>query len=191
MLTSMSRTRNPELKRQKIIDATHKILREGGYFKKFSLDAVAKEAGVSKGGLIHHFESKDALLTAVSKDAAEKFEARVANEQGNGDGHSGEFLKAYINSVFQQDIKINSQLSPMLLSYILTEESETRFEFWQKFTENDGIDIVLGTIIRLAIDGLIYAEMIDKTPIDPTLRTQIQETHVEDVGKGNSRIITL
>ncbi len=177
----MSRVRNPELKRQKIIDAAHKLLLEGGYFKKFSLDAVAKEAGVSKGGLIHHFESKDALLTAVSQDAARQFEARVAKEQENTNGQPGDFLASYINAVFKQDIAINSQLSPMLLSYLSDENSSTRFEFWQKFTDEDGIDPILGTIIRLAMDGLIYAEMIDKTPIDPNLRQSIQQRILEMV----------
>ncbi|MEM7332236.1 MAG: TetR/AcrR family transcriptional regulator [Chloroflexota bacterium] len=171
----MSRVRNPELKRRQIIDAAHKILREGGYFKKFSLDSVAKEAGVSKGGLIHHFESKDALLTAVSQDAARQFESRVAKEQDNASQAPGDFLKSYINAVFKQEIEINSQLSPMLLSYISGENNNTRFEFWQKCTDDDGIDPILGTIMRLAIDGLIYAEMIDKKPIDPTLRQAIQQ----------------
>ena len=38
-----------------------------------SLDVVAREAGVSKGGLMHHFRSKDELMTALADDLFDQF----------------------------------------------------------------------------------------------------------------------
>lgn len=35
-----------------------------------SLNAVAREAGVSKGGLLHHFPNKQALIFALVRPAA-------------------------------------------------------------------------------------------------------------------------
>lgn len=157
-------------------------MRKGGAFRHFSLDAVAEEAGVSKGGLTHHFASKDALLTAVAKDAMHQFEQRVFANVEEGDGRSGTFLKAYIDAVFDEEIEINSQLSPMLLSYVINKEPDSRFAFWQQFIEADGLDKVTATIIRLAIDGLIYTEMIDNAPIEPELREQIRERLLGLVG---------
>jgi len=50
-----------------VLDAAEEvILREG--IASFTLDAVAAEAGVSKGGLLHHYPSKDKLIaTLVSR----------------------------------------------------------------------------------------------------------------------------
>jgi len=49
-----------------------------------SLNAVAKAAGVSKGGLIHHFPSRQALLEALVKQAIDEVDLAldVAVEQG-------------------------------------------------------------------------------------------------------------
>ena len=49
----------------------------------FTLDAVAKESGVSKGGLLHHYPSKDALLlalvTRMSDQWRSDYEAAIAS----------------------------------------------------------------------------------------------------------------
>lgn len=174
----MKRERNPESKRRKIIAATHKILREGGYFTNFSLDSVAREAGVSKGGLMHHFASKDALLRAAAQDAIDQFEgrfaARLADEQAAGD-----MSRAYVEAAFEER-GFSAELSPILLSYLNSEgDSPSRFEAWQSRSAADGIDTVTATLIRLVADGLLYTELIDNQPIDATLRKQLKARLLE------------
>jgi AcrR family transcriptional regulator len=41
------------------------------------LDVVAREAGVSKGGLMHHFRSKDDLMAALADDLFDRFDRAV------------------------------------------------------------------------------------------------------------------
>lgn len=48
----------------RLLDVAAQTLRDQG-MAGLTLDAVAKEAGVGKGGLLHHFPSKDALVEAV------------------------------------------------------------------------------------------------------------------------------
>ncbi|HLP82753.1 MAG TPA: TetR/AcrR family transcriptional regulator [Phycisphaerales bacterium] len=50
--------------RDAVLNAAEVVIDRDGV-AAFTLDAVAKEAGVSKGGLLHHFPSKDALLLAL------------------------------------------------------------------------------------------------------------------------------
>ena len=45
------------------------VVRQG--IANLTLDAVAAEAGLSKGGLLHHFPSKDRLIEAMVVRAAE------------------------------------------------------------------------------------------------------------------------
>lgn len=54
----------PPAARDKVLDAFERLLIERGE-RETTLDAVAKEAGVSKGGLIYHFPSRDALVDGL------------------------------------------------------------------------------------------------------------------------------
>ena len=50
--------------RQRILDGAMEVAIRDGILA-ITLDAVAREAGISKGGLIHHFRSKDDLISAM------------------------------------------------------------------------------------------------------------------------------
>ncbi len=67
----------------RILDAAELLVRTRGV-TGLTLDAAAHAAGVSKGGLLYHFASKEALLDALLKRLAafiqEDFEAGVAAE---------------------------------------------------------------------------------------------------------------
>ena len=67
----------------RILDAAETLVRTRGV-TGLTLDAAAHTAGVSKGGLLYHFASKEALLDALLKRLAafiqEDFEAGVAAE---------------------------------------------------------------------------------------------------------------
>ncbi len=54
----------PPAAREKILDAYADLLRSDGE-RAATMDATAALAGVSKGGLLYHFPSKDALAEAV------------------------------------------------------------------------------------------------------------------------------
>ena len=45
-----------------------------------SLDVIAREAGVSKGGLLHHFPTREDLLLALMQDLLDQFTAAVDRE---------------------------------------------------------------------------------------------------------------
>lgn len=171
----MNRTRNPELKRKKILEAALKILRDGGFLTKFSLDTVAQEAGVSKGGLIHHFGSKEALLTAVAEEVTADFETRVRAFMGEEpEGTPGRLLRSYIRVVLSDEGEALADISPVLLSYTKKVGARgSRFDYWREMMAHDGIDEVLATKVRLTVDGLLYTEMIDGRPIDRTIRRKI------------------
>lgn len=47
-----------------ILDAANAVLRRNGA-RALTIDAVAAAAGLSKGGVMHHFASKDALVAAL------------------------------------------------------------------------------------------------------------------------------
>lgn len=87
----MSRTNLSE----KILDAAEDLVIEIGA-NHLTLDAVAKRTGLSKGGLIYHFRSKELLLQAMLKRLITRFDqSRAASDLNDRPGHE---LQAYIRS---------------------------------------------------------------------------------------------
>jgi len=63
--------------RERLLDAAERVVVESGA-THLTLDAVAKSAGVSKGGLLYHFPSKEALLEGMLTRHFQDVDAEVA-----------------------------------------------------------------------------------------------------------------
>lgn len=64
--------REPKEKRiNEITQAAMDVFLKKGY-EGTTMEAIAQEAGISKGGLYHHFQSKDMILMAVNEKMSEK-----------------------------------------------------------------------------------------------------------------------
>src|SRR3981189_1852315 len=69
---SSVRTAAAAEKRARVIEAAARSLREDASIATFSLDAVAKAAGVTRLTVYHQFGSRRGLLEAVFDDIAER-----------------------------------------------------------------------------------------------------------------------
>src|SRR3982074_2332534 len=69
---SSVRTAAAAEKRERVIDAAARSLREDASLAAFSLDAVAKTAGVTRLTVYHQFGSRRGLLEAVFDDIAQR-----------------------------------------------------------------------------------------------------------------------
>ena len=63
-------------RRRELLDAAIAVIRRDGA-QALTLDAVAAEAGVSKGGVLYHFGSKRALIDGLVDCWLDDFEARL------------------------------------------------------------------------------------------------------------------
>lgn len=73
-----------EDRRQRILGVAERLLARNGW-RATSLAQIAKEAGVSAAGLLHHFESKEQLLNAV-------LDARDEDDAFHADYESGDLI---------------------------------------------------------------------------------------------------
>ncbi|MCI4237718.1 TetR/AcrR family transcriptional regulator [Dickeya dianthicola] len=69
-------TRKKEIDREHVLDAAESIILESGG-RLFTLDAVAERAGISKGGLVYTFSSKDGLIYAALEREVTRFQEAV------------------------------------------------------------------------------------------------------------------
>jgi AcrR family transcriptional regulator len=96
--------RASEETRPEILQAAYKLFRRRGFFR-VGMDEIADTAGVTKRTLYYHFDSKDALLTAV---LASQHERTFADFQNYGIELSGD-ADALIDKLFEGLVKWSSK----------------------------------------------------------------------------------
>jgi AcrR family transcriptional regulator len=74
-----------EATRSQLIAVATRLFAAHGY-EDTSVDAVLREAGVSRGSLYHHFASKEALFEAVLEDVEAKVGERTMTAAAGADG---------------------------------------------------------------------------------------------------------
>jgi len=98
-LGTIERMGRPPRARERVLDAFAAILIDEGE-RAATLDAAAKAAGVSKGGLLYHFASKDALESGVIERLDALVTDDIAAMKIAADGAIAYFLRS---SVMEND----------------------------------------------------------------------------------------
>jgi AcrR family transcriptional regulator len=80
MTSTTRQRRTPEEARGAILAAAEEIVRREGV-GRLTIDAVAAQAGLSKGGTLHHFPSKDALIAGMVEHKAADLRETIAQHE--------------------------------------------------------------------------------------------------------------
>lgn len=159
---------------------------------RLTLDAVAAEAGVSKGGLLYHFSGKEELVGAMVmrwiRDFERDVEGRLAREEGSG---AGRWVRAYIGATFEPEAGVQAAGEPVgILAAAATNrellgEIRRCYREWQERLEEDGLDPAVATLLRLAADGLWFSELFGLAPPGGTLRAEVYRRMLELASGGS------
>ena len=157
-----------------LLKSTSRIISERG-FGRLTLDAVCKEAGVSKGGLLYHFQNKEALIQGLNYYVLQNTQQYIHAEEKNSRSFTEAYLRATIKSLdaSNEDLKIFPGLIASLSeSGELLSEWKQEYENIQQRLEADEVSKEFAHIVRLVGDGLWFAQMFDLSPIktDDALR---------------------
>jgi AcrR family transcriptional regulator len=169
----MSRTKD------RLLDAAGAVVRRDGP-QALTLDAVAAEAGVSKGGLLYHYGTKQELIEALV--------ARwLAEFQDDIDAADPHFVRGYVRASDPAG-EIADELG--LLAALVADPAvlrtvRERYAIWQDRVEREGSDPVDATVARLAADGLWLAELLGMAPPRGRLREQVLSRLLELAGQGD------
>lgn len=140
------------------------------------LDAVAGDAGVSKGGLLYHFGSKEALVGGLCDRMLERFDAQLkALADADPDRH-GAWTRAYLSSTVSEEGKPADTSAQVMAGILSTlgrdsahlEKVRSHFATWHANLLHDGIDPHTATLVRLAADGLWLSGLLGLSQLDPT-----------------------
>ncbi|MFT8418851.1 MAG: TetR/AcrR family transcriptional regulator [Acetobacter sp.] len=134
--------------------------------QKLTLSLVAQKAGVSKGGLLHHFPNKDQLLDGLFHRELAQLHDEILTTMKNDPVESGRAARAYIglgNTTAQTETSylVLRQLLCVMLSDCALSREWTR-TYWDTIKSTglfqDSSPLML--MCCLAADGLFLWEML-------------------------------
>lgn len=164
--------------RDRILDALETLLLADGT-PGITLEAVAAEAGISKGGLLYHFPGKEPLLVGAVERLGERVEEQLesaqaagtsiaewyltpASEDPDSDVHVARSIIAALRSADGQYERVQTELNRIMRAYD------------ERLVAELG-DPVLAEIVRLAGDGIYLGQIVGLDAPDPDLNRRVIE----------------
>lgn len=167
--------------RERVITAAEDIVIRDGV-SRLTLEAAAHEAAVSKGGVLYHFPSRAALVTAMVERFVAVFDADLERYGARG-GRPGDFVLAYLEASLSPSYTSEhreQRLGAGLLAGMASDPEllaplRARFVAWQAAAVADGLDPAVATLVRLAVDGLWLCDVFELAPLGDRLRDAVAE----------------
>ncbi|WEK51402.1 MAG: TetR/AcrR family transcriptional regulator [Candidatus Kaistia colombiensis] len=182
MARAHERKKQPEQVRRTLLDCAAKLAVEVG-LSALTIQAVADAAHVTKGGLFHHFPSKEKLIEGVFDDLLRALDEEIdALMQRDAVAH-GRFTRAYVVSALRLiESKAPSPWGALSISMMVDANLRKLWSDWlrgrlQRHADTDSEPTL--EIVRYAADGVWLADITD---VDVALRMdreQLRETLVQ------------
>lgn len=174
MSQSHRRKKQPILVRQQLLAVAGRLAVEQG-MAAVTLDAVSQAAGVSKGGLLHHFPTKVTLLDGLFDSLVSAFDAAIDREMVNDPVPQGRFTRAYLRAVIglQAEAEEGGGWRGLTMALLSEPGLRGRWRAWvqERSDEYVGTDSSIDAmIVRFAADGLWFADLVDSHELSADLR---------------------
>lgn len=166
--------KKPQITVQQILQAALNVAAEKGA-GKVTLDAVAKASGLSKGGLLYHFPSKEALIAAMVQhllDDAEQNRLQLAEQEPSA-----------LVSLLKARERVNQQISgnigmailaaaaeqPALLEPLKQQNCKVFAEILAEQTHTEE-----AMLLMVASEGLICQEVLNISPLSQQQKATLE-----------------
>lgn len=173
--------------REGLLDAAEAIVTEQSV-GELTLERVAARAGVTKGGLIYHFKTKEALLQALVERTLTQIEARYQDSAARKGQTFAALLIAMIDDVFDM-----SREEKTLMSNLLAAVSSYPKQLGpvQQMYERVSADLTrspenagLALMISCALDGVLFLELLGLKNFSAQEREQMRSALIDTVERG-------
>ncbi|QDE87533.1 TetR family transcriptional regulator [Myxococcus xanthus] len=173
------RKKQPDVIRAQLLRAAAELVMQGGT-QAVTLEAVAALAGVTKGGLQHHFKSKqlllDALFEEMNRQFVESFHANIAEDPEAHGREARAYLRAMVSSPAnsEQIRGLRALIGSMMVEPDLRERWSCSWQDDLQLKPGEVSPQDINSIIcRLATDGLWFADLLEDQGIKPEVRAAV------------------
>ncbi|ADH66509.1 MULTISPECIES: TetR/AcrR family transcriptional regulator [Nocardiopsis] len=177
--------------RTQILDAAFRVVQRDGV-RALTYESVAAETGLTKGGLLYHFPSRESLLQALHEHLAQGWDDHLAEAAGRSADRATprERLAAYARVAAH-----SSTRAELLLLLETANEPATRApwdEVMGRWTSEPSAGPLTPEemelfVLRLAADGLWLYESLSSGTLPPPLRRQVAEHLASAIAPGQDR----
>lgn len=175
--------------RTRIIRAAASVIRTRGV-SRLTLNEVADVSGVSKGGLLYHFPSKDALIKGMMSYALAVFDRSVERHCA-ADHAPGAWLRGYIKASFpepgtpeyEDSVAASAIIASVSNNPSLLAQYQEALETWIAEQESDQLSLDAARLIRFAADGLWLQEALGLHPLPGDERKRFLDRLIKWTGE--------
>lgn len=176
--------------KEKILNVANKVIAEKG-LNCFTLEEVAKEAGISKGGLLYHYPSKDQLIEGLIQNYLVGFENKVTERAKDQlEESSYGWLISFIQEQFSlTSSKDSNIISGLLAAAVLNKElldpfMKKRKDWIEKIKRSN--DPIIGLIVSFVCDGIVFSNLLGVEVISEDVKEKVLERLVSLIKVFNS-----
>ena len=171
-----------------LIAAAAEVVRVHGV-ANLTLERVADTAGVSKGGLLYHFGSKQQLVLGLLTDTLSRADASLQDMAAQNELTDGAFTKAYLDYVRSgRHDEVDSGASVFAAAAINDGDlapAQAQFARWQeRLVHADGVDPTAALLARVVGDGLWLIDLFGLAPPSAEQREALCELVEQTAGIG-------
>lgn len=146
-----------------------------------TLESAAREAGLTKPGLMYHFPTKQALMLGLVDHVIDHWQRRLQQEIGQPPEAvtTAERIRAYLNCVLSDELDRTDVVmcTDVRYSELMTARWVERMQPWLGISEN--LDAVAqGNLLtaRLVADGVWYSTAFCTFPLDTAATESVRAT---------------
>ncbi|MCW1885737.1 TetR/AcrR family transcriptional regulator [Luteolibacter flavescens] len=147
--------------RDLLLDAAETVAAREGV-SKLTFDAVAAEAGVSKGGLLHYFTNKEQLIEAMVRRAADGWRHHFTTSYENAEPGPGRMVRGLLQGCFTdaqswtEELRrsFSSVFAALAMNPELVKPMQEAYQELYAYLQADGLPDGVAETLATAIDGL-------------------------------------
>lgn len=161
--------------RDRILDALETLLLDQGV-SQVTLENVAAAAGVSKGGLLYHFKSKDALLAGLVRRLGERADQQLKQAVAQGRSVAEWYLQSPAdNESDALELALYRSMTAAMRTVDAHDQRDNEaqraltgvMDAWKTGLDTEFDDPVHAEIVRLVGDGVYLRALLGLPAIDP------------------------
>lgn len=166
----------------RMLDAAEAVVMRDG-IANLALDAVAAAAGVSKGGLLHYFPSKDRLIESLVARCAEHWREGALHAYESTPQGPGRMARALLGMLGdapawteQCQQSSSAAFAALAQNPRLIEPMRAVYSELRQRLADDGLGPGIGETVLVAIDGLWLNRVLGLAPVDRPRMERIRRT---------------
>jgi AcrR family transcriptional regulator len=151
----------------RILNSVKQLILEGG-LPAVTLSAVCRQAAISKGGLVHHYPSKESLVRAFIQRASDEYLASIRIALKNCPNGIGSRARAFVDLILgNEDMyseEANRDCTSVMMALIQGGYSEITRRMYSELVQelrHDGLPLDVAETVMAAVDGVWLQSMIE------------------------------